>query len=75
MCNTKGGRNYVKASSNSFGITDEHLTLNLARQLSKHIKEVPPLNWCSALEQLLKEESSSQLLLILSAMRKEHGHK
>ena len=44
-------------------------------RLPRRIKEVPPLNWCLALEQLLKEESISQLLLILSAMRKKHGHK
>ena len=75
VCNTKGGGNYVKAASNSFGITDEQSILNLARQLSKHITEVPPLNWCTAVEQLLKKESINQLLLILSAMRKEHGHK
>ena len=42
---TKGGGKYVEAAFNSFSITDKQLILNLAPQLSKHIKEVPPLNW------------------------------
>ena len=67
---------YVKVASNSFGFTDEQLILSLAPRLSKHIKEVPPLNWRPAVEQLLEEESVNQLLLkLLSAMKKKHGHK
>ena len=41
---TKGGGNYIEAAFNPFGITDEQLILNLVP--FKHIKEVPPLNWC-----------------------------
>ena len=74
--NTKGGGNYIEAAFDSFGITDEQLILNLAPRLSKHIKEVPLLNWCPTVEQLLEEESVSQLLVkLLSAMKKKHGHK
>ena len=36
--NTKGGSNYIKAVSDSFGITDDQSILNLAPQLSKHIR-------------------------------------
>ena len=69
MYDTKGGGNYVEAALNSFGITDEQLTLNLAPRLFKHIKEVPPLNSCPTVELLLEEESINQLLLkLLSAM-------
>ena len=74
--NTKGGSNYVKAVSNSFGITDDQSILNLAPQLSKHIKELPSLNWCPTVELLLEEERVSQLLLKLpSTMKKKNGHK
>ena len=73
---TKSGGNYIEAAFDSFGITDEQLILNLAPRLSKHIKEVPLLNWCPTVEQLLEEESVSQLLVKpLSAMKKKHGHK
>ena len=76
MYNTKGGGNYIEAAFNSFGIRDEQLILNLALGLSKHIKEVPLLNWCPSLEQLLEEESVSKFLVkLLSAMKKKHGHK
>ena len=68
---TEGGGNYIQAIFNSFGITDERLIVNLAPQLFKHIKEVPSLNWRPTVEQLLEEESVSQLLLkLLSAMKK-----
>ena len=42
----KCGGNLIEAAVDSFGITDEQLILNLAPQLSRHIKMVPPLNWC-----------------------------
>ena len=38
--------------ASSFGITDEQLILNLVPRLSKHIIEVPPLNWFPTMEQL-----------------------
>ena len=44
LYDTKGGSNYLKASSNSSGITDEQLIFNLEPRLSEHIKKVPPLN-------------------------------
>ena len=65
MYDTKDAGNYVEAASNFFGITDEQLIFNLAPRLSKHIKEVPPINWCPTVEQLLEEGSVSQLLLKL----------
>ena len=69
-------KNYVKAAFISFNITDEQFILNLAPQLSKHIKEVLPLNCSPTVEQLLEEESVSQLLLErLSAIKKKLGHK
>ena len=76
VCDTKSGDNYLKAAFSSFGIADEKIILNLDLRLFKHIKEVPPVNWCSTVEQLLEEESVSQLLLkLLSALKKKHGHK
>ena len=69
-------KNYVGAAFISFDITDEQFILHLAPRLSKHIKEVLSLNWCPTMEQLLEEESVSQLLLKLSsAMNKKLGHK
>ena len=77
MYNTKDGGNYPKAAFIFFGITDKKLILTFALQLSKHIKEVLPLNSCSTFEQLLEEESVSQFLLkLLTTMRKKnYGHK
>ena len=76
MYDTKCGGNYVEAAFKSFDITDEKLILNFAPQLSKHIKEEAPLNWCPTVGQMLEEEIVNQLLLkLLSAMKKKHGHK
>ena len=62
-----------EVDSNCFGITDEQLVLNRALRLSKHIKDVPLLKWCPAVEQLLEKGSVSQVLLkLLSAMKYEH---
>ena len=61
--------NYIEPAFNSFGITDDELVLNLALRLSKHIKEVPPINWCPTVEQ-----NVSMLLKLLSAIKKKHGH-
>ena len=72
----KDGVNYMEAAFDSFGITDEQLILKLPPRLSKHINEVPLLNWCPTVEQFLEEESVSQLLIeLISAMKKKHGHK
>ena len=65
----EGRGNYVEAAFNSFGNTDDQLVLNLALRLSKHIKELPPLNWCPTVEQ-----NVSVLLKLLSAIKKKHGH-
>lgn len=67
VCNTKDGGSYIEAAFDSFGITDEQLILNLAPQLSKCMKEVPLINWCPTVKQLLVKQ--------LAAMRKKHGHK
>ena len=50
MYNTKDGGNYLKAAFIIFGITDKKLILTFATQLSKHIKEVLPLNSCPTFE-------------------------
>ena len=72
---TKDGGNYVEAGCNSFDITDEQLILNVAPRLSKRIKNAFPLNWCPTVEQLLEEESFSQILLkLLCTMIKKIGH-
>ena len=66
----------IKSKQRTLGITDEQLIPNTAPRLSKHIKEVPPLNSSQSVEQLLEEESGSQCLLkLLSAMKKKNGHK
>ena len=66
----------IKSKQRTLGITDEQLILNTAPRLSKHIKEIPPLNSSPTVEQLLDEDSGSQpLLKLLSAMKKENGHK
>ena len=73
---TKGGSNYVEAAFHSYGIADEQFAFNIAPRLSEQIKEVPPLNWCPAVEHLLEEESVSKLLLkLLSTMKKKQRHK
>ena len=73
---TKVVSNYVEAAFHSFGITDEQFVFNIAARLFKHIKEIPPLNWCPTVEQLVEEESVSQLLLkLLSTMKKKQRTK
>lgn len=68
----KSGDNYSKAAFNSLDITNKQLTLNLVSRLSKLIKEILLQNLCPTVEQLLQEESLSELLLkLLSAMKKK----
>ena len=71
MYNRKDGGSYSRAGFTSFGIIHEQLIITLATRLSKHIKEVPPLNWCQTVEQMLEKVN---LFKLFSAMKKKNGH-
>ena len=61
----EGGGDYIEAAVSSLGISDEQLLHNLAKRLSKKIKDTPTVCWPPRIDNLEEGEQLCELLLKL----------